>query len=140
LESFCHSHRVHWFAGFVGRNADDSFDTQMVFLDRSDDVFRSPDIRLHGFVGKILTGRHLLERGSIEYNIHAVQGLRYRVRIPNVTDAKFQFFLEVAVNNFVGGRHPMLVFHAHQVLFRFVARKYDDFGGVSVLAFQETSD
>jgi hypothetical protein len=62
------------------------------------------------------------------------------MRIPNVTDAKFQFFLKVAVNNFVGGRHPVLVLHAHRVLFRFVARKYDDLGGVSVLAFQETAD
>jgi hypothetical protein len=140
LESFCHSHGVHWFAGFVGRNADDRFDTQMVFLDRPDDVFRSSDVRLHGFVGKIFAGRDLLERGSVEYNIHAVQGLRYRMRISNVSDAKFQFFLKVAVNDFVSGRFPMLVLHAHQVLFRFVARKYDDLGGVSVLAFQETAD
>lgn len=70
--------------GLVGGEGDHLLDP--VVEGRLDDVFGAPDVGLDALHGVVFGGRHLLEGGGMNHEVHAVHGHVEALGIPYVTD------------------------------------------------------
>ena len=57
---------------------------------RVDDVLGAVDVGLDGLRRVIFAGRHLLQRGGMDYIVHAVEGPQKPVPVANVPDKESQ--------------------------------------------------
>ena len=72
-------------------------------------MFSAPRCLCHRLVREVFARGHLLHGGGVEYHVGAAQGCGDRVEVAHVTDAEFQFLVEVAIDDLIGGTALVLV-------------------------------
>ena len=87
-------------------------------------IVRTDDIGLDCFHGEELTGRNLLQGGSVEDIVHTVHGTLYGSQIPHVADK------ELNLTGSLG--HFGLKLVAHIVLLLFIAGEHTDFLNIRI--------
>ena len=117
LNSFGYAHRVDGIGGFVSAKANDGF--HFGFDGCGEDVVGADNVGVDRLHREELTGRHLLEGGSVEDVVYVAHSSAAGVKVTDVTNVEFDLVGNVWVFR--------LVLMAHVVLFFFVAREDADF-------------
>ena len=120
LNGLGHAHGVDGIGRLVGGQADDGLHAEL--NGGGEHIVGADDVGPHGLHGEELTGRHLLQGGSVENIVHPSHGPPNGLQVPDVANVKLDLIRHL--------RHPGLILVAHIVLLLLIPGEDADLANV----------